>query len=151
MSASSISVVIPSNKATIPISIAATVSENIAQWGGTAVTAPPATGIPAVGTEVAPVVKPLQRRLTTTEFASGALGASATFTGAWHDTNQTGACFAEIMAFPSNAVGVGSMNIDISDDQTEIQTITKTPTLTTVNNLGYSINKRYWRGRYGDG
>src|SRR5579859_24054 len=71
-------------------------SENVAQWGGTAVTAPPASGVPAVGTEVAPVVKPIQRKnnaLVTTAI----IGANSSFTSAWIDTQQTGDSFVSLV------------------------------------------------------
>ena len=63
--------------------------ENIAQWAGTGVSAPPASGVPAAGTEVAPVIKTLLRK-STSILTTTALTANQVFTSAWFDTQPTG-------------------------------------------------------------
>ena len=145
------------------LSITGTVSENVAEWGGTAVSAPPASGVPAVGTEVAPVVKPIQRKsgvpnasptaiLTTTPLA-----ANGNYTSSWVDTFQTGDHFVQAVAYPGSIASASNgFQIQSTDDTSN----TQTQTSLRVTSLGTSglavtlttrVTQRYWRVVYTNG
>ena len=143
----------PTGTTTQPVSISATLSDNIAQWGGTAVSAPPASGVPAVGTEVAPVVKPIQRKngvpnasptaiLTTTPLA-----ANGNYTSSWVDTFQTGDHFVQAVAYPGSIASASNgFQIQSTDDTSNTQTQTNLRTTiyrdkrigTDFNHAGYT-------------
>ena len=126
-------------------------ADNVAQWGGTAVSAPPASGIPPVGTEVAPVVKPVQRRFAAVS-TTALLGSSATFTSSWIDTQQTGDAFVEISCFSDKASNTNGVMIQESDD-TSNSNFTRivfqgTTTASTFFTAQANIRARYWRVSY---
>jgi hypothetical protein len=124
-------------------------SDNIQQWGGTAVSAPPATGIPATGSEIAPVVKPLFRR-NTVVLNPTLLGANATYTGPWYDTNITGDTHVYATVFADQGATSGGFLIYGTDDTTNTRTqaimaqmYASTPN--TATSQACRLRKRYWR------
>ena len=94
--------------------------DNLKLWGGTAVTAPPASGVPAVGTEVAPVMKPMFHK-TTQILTTTNLGPSASYSSSWFDTNGSGDVFLTIsyyMADGGGSYAAQSIEVYESDDTT---------------------------------
>lgn len=128
--------------------------DNVSQWGGTAVSAPPATGVPAAGTEVAPVVKPLEHKLTQILTTTNLL-AAGNFTSAWFDTNQTGDVFVQASVFANVSSAASGFAIDESDDSSDAN-MTRVLTGATVNGnsehvLTVIVRARFWRVRYTNG
>ena len=130
-------------------------SDNIQQWGGTAVSAPPATGIPATGSEIAPVVKPLFRR-NTVVLNPTLLGANATYTGPWYDTNITGDTHTYVTVFADQGATSNGFQIYGTDDTTNtrtqsilVQTYASVPN--TAVSLACRLKKRYWRIVFNNG
>lgn len=127
--------------------------DNVKNWGGTAVTAPPASGVPASGTEVAPVVKALLRK--NQDLVSTAnIAASATFASAWFDSQQTGAVQAILsVMFPSAGFGSNALRLDTTDDTTQTVFTTQffTPPSVTFTQFLANLNGRYWRVRFVNG
>lgn len=147
----------PTGTTTQPISgtvaISGTIPENITQWGSTVVTAPPASGVPAVGTEVAPVIKTIERR-STDLISTATILASATFTSAWFDTQQTGASQAVLsVLIPSSGFAGNALRFDTTDDTTQVNFVTQTFTPTTgiYGSFWVPIQGRYWRVRFANG
>lgn len=70
------------------------VPENLIQWGSTTIS--PASNISGDGTQVGPVIRPIQRKYTQT-LTTTLLGSNAAFTSPWFDTNQSGAALVAIM------------------------------------------------------
>jgi hypothetical protein len=128
-------------------------TDNINQWGGTAVTA--ATSSAPAGTETAPVVRPLNRKVAVASNSSTtALGANAVFTGTWIDTTVTGGNFVEVSCYPG--AQAGNFVIQGSDD-TSNSSMTQTLTQKNYSTSGVSasavarVNQRYWRTVYTNG
>lgn len=124
--------------------------ENVAEWGGTAVTAPPATGVPATGLEVSPVVKTLTRKFLAVSTTTP-LGAGATFTSAWFDTDQTGGVYVEMNSLSN--VTSGAVAIQQSDDQVNVSNMFSVAAITasTPAQMSGSVTRRYWRIVYTNG
>jgi hypothetical protein len=142
--AASVPIVIASDQSNVP--------ENMVQWGGTSVTAPPATTVPAAGTEVAPVVKPIQRKATTL-LNPASIGSSATYNSTWIDTQATGVNFV-FCAFiiPSTGFTSNAFKIQESDDQTNILTAAQvTPVVATLGSVFAPIASRYYRIQFVNG
>ena len=141
------------NLATIAGAVSSSVmQDNIKNWGGTAVTAPPATGVPAAGTEVAPVVKPIARKSVDLVY-TGAITSGVAYTSAWFDSQATGAVSVELTV---NFVGANYVDafIDQSDDQTNIFSSVNAYGLFaggqiagTATQINVPIVCRYWRVR----
>ena len=123
-------------------------NDNVAQWGGVAVSAPPAASTPPTGAEVAPVTRPIVRKKTTT-LSTTPLNAGATFTSPWIDTNADGTVFVESCV---SADQNGTQTI-VQTDDTAIAGLQQTVTslnFSTVNPPGTAfisgvINKRYYQ------
>ena len=136
--------------------LSGTLRNNIAKWGGTTVSAPPAASTPPAGTEVAPVIRPIGRKqtqiLTTTPLAGAGV-----FTSSWFDTNATGDVFVSAFAF-TNAAANSSTNgfiIQGTDDQSNAS-LTKTLALASVTGTALAqitafISTQYWRVQYTNG
>jgi hypothetical protein len=130
-----------------PASASGTQNENLIQWGGATLAA--ALADAPAGTEVAPVVRDIFRKKTTT-LSSTPLGAGATFTSPWFDTELDGTVYVTVCAVANQA----GTNITIleSDDQSHA---------TAVNSVAYSINtttrvpgvirQRYWQASFTNG
>jgi len=124
--------------------------DNVSQWGGTSVSAPPASTVPQQGTEVAPVTKPLQRKFTQI-ISTTNLGANGVFTSSWYDTQPTGDTSLNV-TWASNTNPV-SVNIQETDDTSS----------SILNSSGHwgglgsqlfitcQIRCRYWRVVYTNG
>ena len=130
-------------------------ANNITEWGGTAVTAPPASGVPVVGTEVAPVVKTIARK-STTQLTTTVLAANGTFTSAWFDTNATGDNWVEVTSFSAQAGASAGFSIQGSDDSsnanfTKTLYVTASESANTLASLQGPIPTRYWRVVYVNG
>jgi hypothetical protein len=132
-------------------------TDNISQWGGTAVQA--ASTAATDGTGANPIVRNIPRRysqvLTTTPLA-----ANATYTSAWFDTNQTGAVWVEIGLVSNVASTNPGFSIQQSDDQVNIiNTTASSGNLGGTDNLQANtyqadyaaIVRRYWRVKYTNG
>lgn len=90
-------------------------SVNLAQQNGVALSSPLADA--PLGTEIAPVSRPILRKKTTIETTTP-LAAGATFTGAWHDSELDGTVFVTATSL-SNQAAAGTANafrIEESDD-----------------------------------
>jgi hypothetical protein len=128
--------------------------DNVKNWGGTAVSAPPASGVPPVGTELAPVIKPIQRK-SQDLLSTAAIAANALYTSAWFDSQQTGAAQAVIAAvIPATGPASNSLKFDTTDDPTQLnfQTQSFSPSTNGLYNSFYAtINGRYWRLRFQNG
>lgn len=144
------------------------ISENVAQWGGTAVSAPPASGVPAVGTEVAPVVKPIQRKnavvvttvapaINTTTYYPG--GVTSPTSANWYDSGAVGAILISLTAFNNPASQSNSITVEQADDTADtvvtsgscVQVATFPGTNGSNYSLIASVVKRYWRIKYING
>lgn len=133
------------------------VVDNISQWGGTNVTAPPATTVPATGSEVAPVVKSIVRKQTQI-LTQTPLAALAAFTSAWFDSNASGDDTVSVIETNSSAGGSGTQQFQIQGSN---DIVTPGPTLilssmsaagaNAQNVLHAYINTRYWRIVYTNG
>jgi len=134
------------------VSVSGNPADNIAQWGGTAVSAPPATTVPATGSEVAPVVKPLQRR-SQIVVLSGAYTQNVTTSTAWIDTQQTGDSWAAIAGAILTGGGSSSIALQQCNDTANsntFQTIqtTSLSALNTYFSASGAITNRYWRAQF---
>lgn len=124
------------------------VVDNVAQWGGTAVSAPPATSTPATGAEVAPVVKNLPRKQQDLLYTTSLL-ANANYTSAWFDTFGTGATEAFVNYLFAATPNSNSLKFMCSDDQTTIsQTYSISPAAGVASTAVCRISARYWRVTY---
>jgi hypothetical protein len=146
-------------KVTVATSPSTPLNDNIAEWGSVAVAA--ATNTMTVGTESAPVVRPIQAKhcviLTTTPLAANGVFTSASGTGpsGWFDTEVTGDTFVFARALSN----VGSANpgfaIQVSDDPTNAGLTQALAQVTTsanvVGTVNCSIPTRYWRIVYTNG
>ena len=126
---------------------------NVTQQAGVTLSAPIADA-PA-GTETAPVVRSITRKQTTIETKTP-LGAGATFTGPWHDSELDGTIFV-IATSRADQVGASAgFFLEESDDSTNnnftraIFTRGGSPANST-NRIGGRITARYWRVRYVNG
>jgi hypothetical protein len=139
-------------------------SENVAQWGGTAVSASPASGSPAVGTEVAPVVRPILRKFgytpNTTQLGNGGvfrgpgtLGAGAN--AGWVDASATGGHFIAATVFSDQGSSQGALVIQQSDDFTNANMMILSARNPAVGaglfTLESVLKCRYWRVVYTNG
>lgn len=156
VSASSVPVVVASDQAAIPVSgsvnITGNPADNIAQWGGTAVTAPPATNTPATGSEVAPVVKSLQRK-NQIVVLSGAYTNGVTTSTAWIDTQVTGDSWASIAGAILTGGGSSSISLQQCNDTANVNTFQTIQTTALVSLNTYyaasgAITNRYWRANF---
>lgn len=134
------------------VGINTTVNDNLIRQNGVPLSSPIADA--PVGTETAPVVRPIARKQTTLE-TNVVLAGGATFTGAWHDSELDGTAFVVAWSW---AQQVGSiLAIDLSDDITNANftklshAIIGTPTAGTLVRIGAWISARYWRVRYVNG
>jgi hypothetical protein len=134
-------------------------SENVAQWGGTAVSAPPASGAAASGTEIAPVVKPISRKqgyISTSQLGNGGVFRGPGTLGAgvnagWVDSVATGGHFLEVSVISDQS---GTLVIQQSDDYTNtgLQRISATQsTNSSLWSIDSVIKSRYWRVVYTNG
>lgn len=124
--------------------------DNVAQWGGTSVTA--ATASAAVGTETAPVIRDIFRKSTGNSETSTPLSANGVYTGAAHDTLTTG----DVSVTASFFANVGSItngaSIQESDDNTNWTTVSVgTLTSSVLLVVSAQITLRYWRIVYTNG
>lgn len=142
--------------------------ENQAQWGGTAVSAPPASGVPVVGTEVAPVVKPIQRKnsvvvttiapaINTTTYYPG--GVTSPTSANWYDAGAVGSVLISLTAYnnpasPNNLIAVEQAD-DPADTAVTANSCVPLANFPGTNGSNYSltvsVTKRYWRIRYVNG
>jgi hypothetical protein len=134
------------------VNVSGNPADNIAQWGGTAVSAPPATTVPATGSEVAPVIKPLQRR-NQIVVVSGAYTNGVTVSTAWIDTQATGDSWAAIAGAILTGGGSSSIALQQCNDtgnSNTFQTI-QTTALSALNTYfaaSGAITNRYWRAQF---
>ena len=130
--------------------LAGSLRANTTEWGGTAISAPPASGVPAVGTEVAPVVKPIQRKNTTVLFTNGAnYTGSTTTSSAWVDTQQTGDVFVALSAILLSG-NTSTATIQQTDDTSGNAAFIQTTSVlvdqfTLLFQASSAIFCRYWR------
>jgi hypothetical protein len=127
--------------------------DNIKNWGGTAVSAPPGSGVPPAGTEVSPVVKPIQRK-SQDLFSTANILASATYASAWFDSQQTGASQAVLsVLIPSSGFGSNALKFDTTDDPTQANFVSQlfTPQINIYNSFWVPIQGRFWRVRFQNG
>jgi len=78
--------------------------DNVQQWNGVTVSA--AQNSSGDGTQTAPIVRPILRKYAQVSTTAN-LGANASFTSAWIDTQQTGGNFLLVEAF-ANQIGAAS-------------------------------------------
>lgn len=136
-------------------------SENIAQWGGTAVQA--AATAANDGTGANPVVRSTQRRfsqiLTTTPLAGNGV-----FNSAWFDTNQTGDVSIIATLRADQAGATNGFLIQEADDTTDANFIFNvtaslvtgfatgvTIVANTTTPITAQIRRRFWRVQYTNG
>jgi hypothetical protein len=123
------------------------VVDNISQWGGTAVSAPPATTVPATGSEVAPVVKNITHK-TTSILSTTPLAGGGSFISSYFDTNATGDTFVETTILVTGGTN-GLLAIQESDDSSDATQVSNvvivTYSLSALNTILGQIRKRYWR------
>lgn len=145
------------------VSITGTVSTELDNWAGAALSA--AIADAPTGSEVAPVMRSIQRKKTTVETTAN-LNASTTFTGAWHDSELDGTLFVYATVFCGNKASSSlSFLIEQSDDNTNAnftETASKSFSGNTVGNIGINtpsgvlskvgalIRARYWRVKWGN-
>src|SRR5258708_34940682 len=96
------------------------VTDNITQWGGIQVSPPPASKVPATGTELAPVVKTLGRKSTDLVLPVSVTSAASQLS-AWQDTQTTGAVGISISCVFQNG-NFSTVAVVQSDDQVGIFT-----------------------------
>jgi hypothetical protein len=134
------------------VSSANPLPENVAQWGGTSVTAA-ATTAPA-GTEASPVTRPIQRK-STTILTTANLGNSAAFSSSWVDTNQTGEPFITVTVFANQASAGNGFVIQESDDSTDSNMTNPiarfSVVASTLSSIQGLIRMRFWRVIYTNG
>lgn len=131
---------------------------NISQWGGVAVAA--ALADAPVGTEVAPVTRPIFRKKTTIETTTPLL-AGATFTGPWHDSELDGTACVMVYSLSNVAAGAAaaSFAIQVTEDTTNAGLIqsaassASNPAVSAgvVGRAFAMIKARYWRVVYTNG
>lgn len=133
--------------------LAGVLRENVAEWGGTAVTAAETTS--TVGVESAPVVRSTLRKFGQI-ITQTPLAANGVFTSAWFDTNSSGGTWVGIRAFANVASATNGMVIQVTDDTTNTNTqftvafeTVGANLLTTL--LSPQIASRYWRVIYTNG
>ena len=121
-------------------------NENVPQWGGTVVSAPPAASTPPAGTEVAPVIRPILRKMNELLYTSNIAG-GATYTSAWFDSQPTGAVQAFLnYLIPSSGFLSLALRFESSDDQTNITQADRfTPSAGIPGSVAIRISGRYWR------
>jgi hypothetical protein len=149
-SATEIGVVVGGNLQNV--SAANPLPENVAQWGGTSVTAAATTA--PVGTEASPVTRPIQRK-STTILTTANLGNGAAFTSSWVDTNQTGESFITVTVFANQVSATNGFVIQESDDSTDsnmTNPITRfSVAASTLSSIQGLIRMRFWRVIYTNG
>ena len=116
---------------------------NVTQQAGVTLSAPIADA-PA-GTETAPVVRSITRKQTTIETKTP-LGAGATFTGPWHDSELDGTIFICVTSFTDKT---GTFQIQESDDNTNSNftriIVTPNSPASALARCAVRITARYWR------
>ena len=136
------------NLATIAGAVTSSVmQENVDQWGGTAVTAAqqmaPTAGA-LVGTEEAPLIRPVQRKWT--QILATSLPGGGTFTSSWFDSNADGALAVNVQVYPTQSLS--SLNLQQTDDTTtsgnEFATAIAVNGSSKIQGL-VSLTARYWR------
>ena len=136
------------NLATIAGAVTSSVmQDNVDQWGGTAVTAaqqmPPTAGA-LVGTEEAPLIRPVQRKWT--QILATSLAGGGTFTSSWFDSNADGALAVNVQVYPTQ--NLSSLNLQQTDDTTtsgnEFATTIAVNGSSKIQGL-VSLTARYWR------
>jgi hypothetical protein len=113
----------------------------------------PATSTAAVGTEIAPIVRPIQRRVGAI-VTTVPLGISASYIGPWIDTNQTGDNYVAANSKSDQNGANPALNIDSTDDLTNSNSLNFgvgqvqafAGSLATLQPT--QITQRYWRIRY---
>lgn len=133
-------------------------ADNISQWGGAVVSA---ANTAALGTETAPVVRPLQVKncsiLTTTSLAANGVFTSASGSGpsGWFDSAVTGDTFVSAKSLSNVASAASGFVIQMSDDPTNAgltQSLAFGSTgANSIFTLNTVINSRYWRIVYTNG
>lgn len=142
-----------SSLTTIDTDIKATQPRNIVSWGGATVAA--AIADAPVGSEIAPVTRPIFRKKTTIE-STVTLAGAAVFTGAWHDSELEGTICVVATSFSDKASSASGMIIQESDDNSNAnftRTVAQSSTI-NANGLGRMlgfIRARYWRIVYNNG
>lgn len=133
---------------TSPSSGAAVQPDNVSQWGSIAVQAAQTTATD--GTGAAPIVRATPRRFGQI-LTSTPLGASATFTSAWFDTNQTGDVYVQASCRTDQNASNPGLIIDQTDDtangnfQAALVSAQVFANSTAV--CGAVVTRRYWRVR----
>lgn len=138
----------------LPVTIPDPAGVNLKQQNGVTLSSPIADA--PTGNEVATIVRSIFRKKTTIETTTP-LGAGATFTGAWHDSELDGTVFVQCESF-ANVVSASSLFlIQCSDDNTDSNfTYIAGGFSSTIpaGNLGricVVIRARYWRVVYTNG
>lgn len=89
-------------------------ADNITEWGSAVVSA--ATNDSPTGSETAPVIRPIARKRTIIETTT-TLGANATFTGSWHDSELDGTRYVCISSLSNVIAAASGLKIQGTDDQ----------------------------------
>ena len=138
----------------LSVDLSGSARTNNAEWGGTALS--PAVSTSTTGTDTAPISRSLPRKYGSI-VSTTPLGASATFTGAWVDTNQTGDMYAEAMVRTDQNGANPALFIDGTDDTANsnfnVLAIAAVQVFanTTAQIVSIALTRRYWRVRYVNG
>lgn len=130
----------------VKVAVQGNPADNVAEWGGAALTAPSASTPPAA-TDVGPTVRSIARKVPALE-TNALLAANATYTGTWHDTAGEGTICVGASAYVSSGSSVSNgFQIQQTDDTTATPVTvaqgTAANAATTV--ISAPISQRYWR------